>query len=705
MQHIDNKSYLNHNIFFIHCNLSIPRIVIPQLPKRLTMPNTSIKTIFLLVACYLISLNLLAHNGSIAYAYPLGKITVDGNLADWPQDTRKYQIAMNLSDTKINSDADFSGFFQLGYRLDNHSLYIAFTITDDDFIEDTTKNVRWNTQDGLEISIDARHLLSGSGVASFMYSKKLRNINNAFYDPFASTANWNIMEVAVTRQGSTRMYEWRIQLGDELVVGKSVGFDFHVFDKDADGSLTYSAWGKGDAKYMNPNSLGDILILPAAAKLASVSGKLSWEKPMTVKLPGVIRLNALNNPRLWVEAGLDSLGNYAVDIPAGKYEIAFPDAYYQFDGKVYATHQKKPVYVVAKPGNKTIAPNLVIPADPAPDLIPDKGILLHFTPAGAGQLDHFIETYCKYYGIPGVSLALIREGKLVYHKTYGVRNTMTGEKVDDNTLFEAASITKPVFAFAVERLAERGIINLDKPLYEYLPYKDIENDERYKLITARHVLTHRTGFPNWRSMNTDGKLDIKFTPGTAFGYSGEGFEYLKLVVEKITGKKVEQVLQEEVVEPIGLYHTFFSKNDSLQRMVANGHFNKQPSKADLPEQPGMAYSMHTEAIVFTRFMLYLLEQEGLTAAMYDTILSKHSEYPYEEKDKPKIPTYMGMSLEIRETPFGKSFGHGGNNGDFKCKFEVYKDLKMGYVLFTNSNTSDPLLENLRKVLIEGKDKQ
>ncbi|MCS3798850.1 serine hydrolase domain-containing protein [Niastella sp. OAS944] len=149
----------------------------------------------------------------------------------------------------------------------------------------------------------------------------------------------------------------------------------------------------------------------------------------------------------------------------------------------------------------------------------------------------FIETYQRYYHIPGVSFALIKEGKLVYHKTYGVRNRITSEKVEDQTLFAAASITKPVYAFAVERLADRGVIDLDKPLYEYLPYKDIEQDERYKLITERHVLTHRTGFPNWCWMNPDNKLNIKFKPGTSFGYSGECFEYIKLVVEKINGKK------------------------------------------------------------------------------------------------------------------------------------------------------------------------
>jgi hypothetical protein len=140
-------------------------------------------------------------------------------------------------------------------------------------------------------------------------------------------------------------------------------------------------------------------------------------------------------------------------------------------------------------------------------------------------------------------------------------------------------------------------------------------------------------------------------------------------------------------------------------MVANGHFNGLPNYDDLPESPGMAYSMHTEAKIFTRFMLYMLEQKGLKPETYDSMFTKHSEFHFDPGDeKPKVPTYMGMSLQIRETPFGKSFGHGGNNGDFKCKFEVYKDLKMGYVLFTNSNTSDVLLEAIRQFLIEGKEK-
>ncbi|HET9432232.1 MAG TPA: serine hydrolase, partial [Chitinophagaceae bacterium] len=472
----------------------------------------------------------------------------------------KYPIGANLSDDKPKDGSDFSGFFQIGYRLDDHSLYIAFTVTDDNFMQDTSQNVRWNTQDGLELSIDARHLISGSGVASFMYSQKLRNTNNASYDPFAKSATWDIMEVALKTSGSTRYYEWRIMLGDQLTVGKSLGFDFHVFDKDEDGSFTWSAWGKGSMKYMNPNSLGDIILLPANAKMATISGHVGWDKPSTVHLPGEVRLVAAERSKLWLETQLDSLGNYSVAVPLGKYDILLPDPYIQNGDKIYSSNQLKPVTTLAKKSRGITAPEITLSTSPVPDLLPGKGILFDFKPANSVQVDNFIENYQRYYKIPGVSLALIKDGKVVYHKAYGVSNIMTGDKVNDLTLYEAASITKPVFAFAVQRLVERGVIDLDKPLYLYLPYDDIAYDDRYKLITARHVLTHRTGFPNWRWMNQDGKLNLKFTPGTGYGYSGEGFEYLKMVVEKISGKKVEQVLQEEVIKPMGLYHTFFSKN-------------------------------------------------------------------------------------------------------------------------------------------------
>ena len=186
-------------------------------------------------------------------------------------------------------------------------------------------------------------------------------------------------------------------------------------------------------------------------------------------------------------------------------------------------------------------------------------------PINAGELDRFVKAYLDYYKIPGISVAVIKDSKVVYHRGFGVRNTATREPVTDDTVFEAASMTKPVFAYIVLRLVDRGVLKLDTPLYTYLPYEDIAYDDRYKLITARMVLTHRTGFPNWRT----GKLDIKFTPGTQVSYSGEGFVYLGKVVEKLTGKKLVDLCREEVFDPLGIENASLVWNE--EHRAADGH--------------------------------------------------------------------------------------------------------------------------------------
>lgn len=660
-------------------------------------------TICILLLTTLCSHSLKAHNGEIAHAYPLGNITVDGHLTDWPANAVKYPIKTLLSGKATNAD-DFSGFFQVGYRAENRSLYVAFTITDNEFIEDTSASVAFNTQDCLEIGLDARHLPFGSGVAGFMYSKKLRNINNAPFDAFSKNANWDMMEVATSRNGNVRIIEWRMELKDHFAIGKTIGFDFSAFDKDSNGNFNIYGWGKGGSKFREAKSLGDIMLMPAKAQLAKVSGTVKWDRTMNIPLPGSIMLSSAQHSQCWVAAAIDSTGHYNAVLPPGKYTVNFIEPYIYNEGKIYATKLKSPLSVQAVSGNKiTIIQPVTISGTPAPDLLPAKGILHNFSATTSKTIDDFVNTYRDYYGIPGVSLALIKDGKVVYYKTYGYKNYITKEKVDSNTLFEAASVTKPVFSYAVLRLAERGVIDLDKPLYEYLPYEDIAYDERYKLITAKHVLTHRSGFPNWRSMNKDNKLNILFTPGTDFNYSGEGFEYLKWVIHKVTHKKVTQVLKEEVLDPLDMHHTFFSANDTLKRLKANGHYDLIPSYKPLPEAPGMAWSMHTEAKEFTKFMLQMMEGKGLSAATYDSMFTRHSDFKFDPGEpKPRYTSYMGISLEIRETPFGKSFGHGGNNGDFRCQFEVYKDLKMGYVVFTNANTAYPFLDVMRQLLVEGK---
>src|SRR5215475_5400161 len=115
------------------------------------------------------------------------------------------------------------------------------------------------------------------------------------------------------------------------------------------------------------------------------------------------------------------------------------------------------------------------------------------------KLERGVPQLMKDGDVPGLSIALLRDGELVWRHGFGVKNTKTNEPVTDDTVFEAASLSKPVFAYAVLKLFDAGKFDLDKPLNQYLPGNyDVGEDQRLSQITARHVLSHTPGFPNWR---------------------------------------------------------------------------------------------------------------------------------------------------------------------------------------------------------------
>ena len=133
--------------------------------------------------------------------------------------------------------------------------------------------------------------------------------------------------------------------------------------------------------------------------------------------------------------------------------------------------------------------------------------------------------------VPGVSVAIIKDAKIAWRKGFGVRNQHTAVPVDYDTVFEAQSMSKPVFAYRVMKLREQGVLDLDTPLTKYTQDIFLKGDPRLELITARRVLSHTTGFPNWRAK--EDPLSIKFTPGTQWSYSGEGYYYLQSVITRL----------------------------------------------------------------------------------------------------------------------------------------------------------------------------
>jgi CubicO group peptidase (beta-lactamase class C family) len=163
------------------------------------------------------------------------------------------------------------------------------------------------------------------------------------------------------------------------------------------------------------------------------------------------------------------------------------------------------------------------------------------TPPDTAALARTIPDILRTSGMPGLAMAVIDHGQVVWTGAFG-------NVTDPETIFEAASLSKPVFAYLVLRLVDRGELDLDRPLAELLEYPRAAGDPRYRRITGRMVLSHGSGFPNWGGE----RLTLAFDPGTAYGYSGEGFVYLQKVVEHITGRSLEQLARAEVFEPLGM---------------------------------------------------------------------------------------------------------------------------------------------------------
>src|SRR5215471_12239255 len=178
------------------------------------------------------------------------------------------------------------------------------------------------------------------------------------------------------------------------------------------------------------------------------------------------------------------------------------------------------------------------------------------------DLERLIPDLMKKADVPGLSIAVIRDAQVMWCRGFGVANVETRQPVDDNSVFEAASLSKPVFAYAVLKLVDAGKLDLDTPLTRYLPGAYVENDDRLNLITARIVLSHRTGFPNWRPQGQP--LKIHFRPGEKFSYSGEGVVYLQKVVEHITGEPFDAFMKRTVFDPLQMTASSYVWQDKYE---------------------------------------------------------------------------------------------------------------------------------------------
>jgi CubicO group peptidase (beta-lactamase class C family) len=338
------------------------------------------------------------------------------------------------------------------------------------------------------------------------------------------------------------------------------------------------------------------------------------------------------------------------------------------------------------------------------------------------EMDYFLKRQMDSLTMPGLSIAIINNGKIIYHSALGVENTETKKPVTEKSIFEAASLSKPVFAWFVMKMVDKGLLCLDTPLYKYMPYADIEHDDRYKLITARMVLSHQSGFPNWRFFPVDsglnvanGQLYLKFPPGSQFFYSGEGYLYLGKVLAHLnntTMQGLESLFEKYVAQPLRMKHSSYIANEYLSLYKVFGYQKGRiepnngskwspgfPSSMNIDSSYfNPASSLNTNALEYAQFLIALMNDKGLSKKSLQEMLTPQFSY----KLSGYFSRYLswGLGLGILKKSSGTYFEHTGNNGNFQSAFVIDKEKKFGYVFFTNSDKGDLLEEKLLKLLIQ-----
>lgn len=323
------------------------------------------------------------------------------------------------------------------------------------------------------------------------------------------------------------------------------------------------------------------------------------------------------------------------------------------------------------------------------------------TSVSIDSISYVVNSQIKALNVSGLSLGLITDNEFILKQNFGYQNYESQKPINDNNLFEAASMSKPIFAWLIMKLTEKGIIDLDKPLFQYYHYPDIAHDDRHKAITARLVLTHQTGLPNWRY---GGPLTINFEPGSDFSYSGEGYVYLGKVIEHLLQMPLEQIFQQEVFQPLGMQNSTMIWSPSLNIKKAFGHYNGNVLSTDYyrPLRANPAASLHTNIEDFSKFILAVLNYKGLKQKSYDEMfriqvtLQKGNSHQNEDGT-----IHWGLGWVIEKTPHGLIYQHGGNNGDFESYFQISLDKKSGYVYFSNSDKGDELNKSLKPLLTSG----
>ena len=297
----------------------------------------------------------------------------------------------------------------------------------------------------------------------------------------------------------------------------------------------------------------------------------------------------------------------------------------------------------------------------------------------AGELRQRLPALLDSAMIPGIALAIIDRGEIVWSGGYGSRDSQGGKISPARTVFEAASLSKPVIAYAALKLVDSGMLDLDRPLRGYASYPELGSDPRGQRITARMVLSHTTGLQNER--HGEDSLRFSFDPGTRFQYSGEGYSLLGKAIEAITGKSLGDAMKALVFDPLAMTRSSFVWESRFADDAAIGHGSlaeaRKPTRPTLARAPS---SLQTTVNDYAHFLRAIFDTTGLHPQTWQLMMTPAIDVAA------GVSWGLGWAIEKDSTDY--RLAHLGDNSDsgFTAFTLIDVPRQCGLVYFTNSTS-------------------
>ncbi|MEM6892112.1 MAG: serine hydrolase [Bacteroidota bacterium] len=302
-----------------------------------------------------------------------------------------------------------------------------------------------------------------------------------------------------------------------------------------------------------------------------------------------------------------------------------------------------------------------------------------------------VRQWQRALNIPYAGVGIIAAGEVQYTGVISASDSIPRQDM----LFNLASVTKVIFGTTVMKLVENGQWDLDAPLHPYHIDEDVKNDPRHLQITARDVLSQRSGFVNWRWNHPTAKLTFDFDPGTTWNYSGEGMEYLRLAIEKKFETGIQAIADSLLFQPSGMKDTNHAWDGKTQFERFSGFYDTEGKLHELEDHSFSAQAADDIMCTITdlaNFGQYVVHGGGLSEKTFQTMVTAQT--PINDNQDQALAWRF-----IQDLPNGEyAIHHGGNDIGVATLVVLLPKSKRGIVVATNGDGGLVLCNNVVREL-------